>query len=451
MNLYTALITGFIFPLQEHLKHHATTRVRREMERSQYWPLERLHALRLSRLKTLLNHAREQVPYYRALFAKLEFEVDSLTSTADLQRLPFLDKAVIRANTEALKSNQAKDLARCNTGGSSGEPLIFFIGNERVSHDVAAKWRATRWWNVNIGDPEIVLWGSSIELSAQDRVRRFRDRVMRTKLLPAFEMSSDKVADFIVEIQSTRPKMLFGYPSALAHIARQAQEQNIRLDNLGIKVAFVTSERLYAHQRQLIQAVFGCPVANGYGGRDAGFIAHQCPAGGMHLTYEDIIVEIIDAEGRVLAPGERGEIVVTHLASKAFPFIRYRTGDIGVLDNQPCACGRTLPLLKSIEGRSTDFLVAKNGTVMHGLSLIYLVRDLPGVRQFKIVQESLDLTRIQLVTDAHFDLAQLAHIERGSKARLGEEVKVEVSLVNAIAAEKSGKYRYVVSRVAAGK
>ena len=450
MSLYTALISGVIFPLQERLKHHDTTRVHREMEESQYWPVERLDALRINRLKSLLSQAGKHVPYYRTLFTKLKFDPATLSSTADLQRLPFLDKAVIRANTEALKSDQAKDLARFNTGGSSGEPLIFFIGNERVSHDVAAKWRATRWWDVNIGDPEIVLWGSPIELTSQDKVRQFRDALMRTKLLPAFEMSPEKVAGFIAEIQGMRPKMLFGYPSAFAHIAQHAKDHGIKLDNLGIKVAFVTSERLYDHQRQLIQSVFGCPVANGYGGRDAGFIAHQCPAGGMHLTYEDIIVEIIDPEGRVLAPGESGEIVVTHLATKDFPFIRYRTGDIGVLDDQSCSCGRTLPLLKSIEGRSTDFLVAKNGTVMHGLSLIYLVRDLPGVRQFKIVQESLDLTRIQLVTDANFDPAHLPNIESGSKARLGESVTVEVSLVDEIPPEKSGKYRYVVSRVETG-
>jgi phenylacetate-CoA ligase len=447
VSLYTALISGVVFPLQERLKHHTTTRVHRDMEQSQYWSVERLDALRFSRLKTLLTHASEHVPYYRDLFASLKFDPRAVTGTADLQRLPFLDKAVIRAHTEALKSDQAKDLARFNTGGSSGEPLIFFIGNERVSHDVAAKWRATRWWGVNIGDPEIVLWGSPIELTSQDRVRQFRDALMRTKLLPAFEMSPEKVAGFIAEIRAMRPKMLFGYPSAFAHIARHAQEHNIRLDNLGIKVAFVTSERLYDHQRELIQRVFGCPVANGYGGRDAGFIAHQCPAGSMHLTYEDIIVEIVDAEGRVLPAGESGEIVVTHLATRDFPFIRYRTGDVGVLDDQPCSCGRTLPLLKSIEGRSTDFLVAKNGTVMHGLSLIYIVRDLPGVRQFKIVQESLDLTRILLVTDANFDPAQLPNIERGGKARLGESVTVAVSLIDEIPPEKSGKYRYVVSRV----
>ncbi|OYY94875.1 MAG: capsule biosynthesis protein CapK [Hydrogenophilales bacterium 28-61-23] len=449
MSLYTSLISGLVFPLQERFKHHDTVRVRKEMEQSQYWPVERLELLRLERLKSFLIHAGKHVPYYRDLFARLGFDPRAVNGMADLQRLPFLDKAVIRAHTEGIKSEQAKDMSRFNTGGSSGEPLIFFIGNERVSHDVAAKWRATRWWGVDIGDPEIVLWGSPIELTSQDRVRQLRDAMMRTKLLPAFEMSPEKVAGFIAEIRAMRPKMLFGYPSAFAHIARYAEEHKVRLDDVGIKVAFVTSERLYDHQRELIQRVFGCPVANGYGGRDAGFIAHQCPAGGMHLTHEDIIVEIIDDEGRVLPAGESGEIVVTHLATGDFPFIRYRTGDIGVLDDKPCSCGRTLPLMKEVQGRSTDFLVARNGTVMHGLSLIYIVRDLPGVRQFKIVQESLDLTRILLVTDAEFDLANLPNIERGAKVRLGEEVAVEVELVDEIPPEKSGKYRYVVSRVAA--
>ena len=448
MTLRTRLVSDLIFPLQERLKQHTTLRVRREMEASQYWPLERLESMRVERLRGLLTHAAQHVPYYRALFDRLGFKPDSVTGINDLQRLPFLTKVEIRAHTEAMKSDTARGLARFNTGGSSGEPLVFFIGKERVSHDVAAKWRATRWWGVDIGDPEIVLWGSPIELTSQDRLRHWRDALMRTRLLPAFEMSAERVAGFIDEIRHTRPAMLFGYPSAFAHIARHAEAHRIRMDNLGIRVAFVTSERLYDHQRELIERIFNCSVANGYGGRDAGFIAHQCPSGGMHLTHEDVIVEIVDAQGRVLPHGESGEIVVTHLATRDFPFIRYRPGDIAALDDQPCACGRTLPLLKELQGRSTDFLVAHDGTVMHGLSLIYIVRDLAGVKQFKIVQESLERTDILLVTDERFDQANLVQIERGAKARLGQTVTVNVQLVNEIAPERSGKYRYVVSKVA---
>lgn len=451
-DLRTRLVSGLVFPLQERLKKHSTVADRRAMEDSQWWPRERLEALRVQRLRALLTHAAAHVPYYRDLFARIGFDPAAVSSLTDLQQLPFLDKPLIRAHTDALKADDARGLARFNTGGSSGVPLIFYIGLERVSRDVAAKWRATRWWGVDIGDPEIVLWGSPIELGAQDRVRLLRDRLMRTRLLPAFEMSDAKVDGFIDEIRALRPKMLFGYPSAFAHIARHAQRQGVRMDDLGIKVVFVTSERLYDHQRTLIEQSFGAPVANGYGGRDAGFIAHQCPSGSLHITAEDVIVEIVDREGRVLPPGESGEIVVTHLATRDFPFVRYRTGDVGVLaapDDAPCACGRTLPVLKEVQGRSTDFIVARDGTVMHGLALIYIVRDMPGVAGFRIEQESLDLTRVKVMTEPGFPSDGDARIRAGMKARLGESVEVVVEHVAQIAAEGSGKFRYVVSKVAA--
>ncbi|MEO6697630.1 MAG: AMP-binding protein [Gammaproteobacteria bacterium] len=450
-DLYTHFVSKLVFPLQEWLKGHDTVAVRRRMEGSQWWDAERLQALRLERLRGLLGYAEAHVPYYRVLFEKIGFDPGSLHAVSDLTRLPFLTKADIRANTDRLKADQAMDLARFNTGGSSGEPLVFYIGKQRVSHDVSAKWRATRWWGVDIGDPEIVVWGSPIELGAQDNFRAVRDKIFRTKLLPAFEMSGAKLDTFLAEICRMRPKMLFGYPSAIAHIARHAEIQGQRMDDLGIAVAFVTAERLYDEQRRQIEQTFGCPVANGYGGRDAGFIAHQCPAGGMHITAEDIIVEIIDAQGNPLPAGEPGEIVVTHLATREYPFIRYRTGDVGVLDDAGCPCGRGLPLLKEVQGRTTDFLLAQDGTMMHGLALIYVVRDLPGIQQFKIIQERLDKTRILLVTGAGFHEDSIKTIISGVRQRLGAGVQVDVERVAEIPKEASGKYRYVVSHVTIGQ
>lgn len=446
-SLYTHVASGLIFPLHERLKRHDSVALRRDMEQSQWWPRERLAALQVERLRALLVEVGSRVPYWRDLFAKTGFDPRSVQSLDDLQRLPLMGKPEIRANTEAMKHEQARDLARFNTGGSSGEPLIFFIGKERVSHDVAAKWRATRWWDVDIGDREIVVWGSPIELGAQDRIRQWRDTLLRTELLPAFQMNEAKLDGFVATIRRRRPKMLFGYPSALSHIARHAQSRGVRMDDLGIRTAFVTSERLYDEQRALIATVFGCRVANGYGGRDAGFIAHECPSGGMHMTAEDIIVEIVDAAGRPVPDGTAGEIVVTHLATRHFPFIRYRTGDVAVKDTAPCACGRGLPMLKEIQGRTTDFVVATDGTVMHGLALVYILRDLPGVESFKVEQMDLQHTNVKLVTGAAFAESSIALIEQGFRRRLGDSVRVTIERVAAIAPEKSGKFRYIVSHV----
>ncbi len=446
-DIYTKFIANAMFPLHEKLKGHNTVAVCKEMEHTQWYSVEKIKALQLSRLKVLLTHVESHVPYYQRTLKKLGITAADINDLSDLARFPFLDKKNIRGNIDDLKADNAQSLSRFNTGGSSGEPLIFFIGKERVSHDVAAKWRATRWWDVDIGDKEIVVWGSPIELGKQDRIKIFRDKILRTNLVPAFDMSEKRLEEYISVIQHIKPRMLFGYPSSLSLIASYAEKRHIQMADLGIKVAFVTSERLYDDQRIKIESVFGCPVANGYGGRDAGFIAHQCPSGGMHITAEDIIVEIVDSDGKVLPPGQSGEIVTTHLATNDFPFIRYRTGDVGVISEKPCICGRGLPLLEEIQGRTTDFVIASDGTVMHGLALIYIVRDIKGVNSFKITQESLYETHVQIAVDSDFDKNNYQQIINGLKKRLGQNVEVLIEEVDAVAREKSGKFRYIVSKV----
>lgn len=446
--IYTALVSGVLFPLHEKLKKHSSVAVRRHMEQTQYWPPVRLQELQLERLRALLLRAQRHVPYYREAFARIGFDAArDFKGVPDLVRLPLLDKAAIRENIEKLKADDAQNLVRYNTGGSTGAPLTFFVGRHRVSHDVAAKWRATRWWDVDIGDREIVIWGSPIELSAQDRVRMVRDTLMRTELMSAFATTEAGLDGHVERIRQRKPKMLFGYPTVLARIASHAEDKGIRLDKLGIRVAFVTSECLYPSQREQIERVFGCPVANGYGGRDSGFIAHQCPAGKLHITSEDIVIEVLDPEGRQLPAGESGEIVVTHLQSGDFPFIRYRTGDVGALDTEPCSCGRTLPVLKEIHGRTTDFLINQDGTLIHSAALAYIMRDLPAVRAFKVIQETLDWTRVQIVYDGQFDDKARQTVEAGFHARMGKQVKIEVELVPEILPEKSGKYRYCVTKL----
>ncbi len=447
-SFYTQLVSRLLFPLHEWLKKHHTVREFKRLEQSQWLSAEAISAIQATRLQAFINNIYQHVPYYRALFDRLALTPADIQTPADLAKLPFLTKDVIRDHFASFTADNAGPLKRFNTGGSSGQPLVFMLGNERVSHDVAEKWRATRWWNVDIGDKEIVAWGSPIELTKQDKIKIWRDKLFRSTLIPAFDLTEAKLLAFIAQIRDTKPTMLFGYPSVFHLIAQSAEKNQLNLRQLGIKVVFVTSERLYPYQRELIEQVFNAPVANGYGGRDAGFIAHQCPAGGMHISAEDIVVEIVDREGQPVAKGVQGEIVVTHLATSEFPFVRYRTGDIAALSTQSCSCGRGLPLLEQLEGRSTDFVVASNGTMMHGLALIYILRDIPAIDGFKITQHSLLHTQVQIVT-ANNKLPDEteAVIQQQFKQRLGQDVHIDIEYVAEIAPEKSGKYRYVISKV----
>ncbi len=445
---YTGWVARRLFPLQEWFKRHHSQRLLHELERSQWWPTRDLEALQLRRLQYLLRHASAHSPYYRRVFAQRGFDALKVHDRRDLRRLPILRKADINDHREELCTRHSASLQRLTTGGSSGEPLIFYVGKDRVGHDVAAKWRATRWWGVDIGDREAVMWGSPIELKAQDYWRAWRDRLLRTHLLPAFDLSPARLDSYLASLRRQRPAMLFGYPSVMCLLARHARLRRVRLDDLGIKVVFATAERLYDEQRALLAGAFGAPVANGYGGRDAGFLAHECPEGGLHISAEDVIVEIVDQHGQPVPDGDSGAIVVTHLATTDFPFIRYATGDIGALDTRTCPCGRGLPLLKSIEGRTTDFVVARDGTVMHGLALIYILRDLAQIRAFKIIQESVERTRILVVATPPLAPALRQDIAAKFHARLGAGVEIVIDAVAAIPAEASGKHRYVVSHVA---
>jgi len=445
--MYTRLCSSLLFPLHERLKGHHSVALRKELERSQWLPADHLVDLQVSRLKAFLTQIGTRVPYYRDLFARLEFRPECVQSIADIATLPLLDKATIRAGRDQMLSTAAGKVLQYNTGGSSGEPLVFFMGMARVSHDVAAKWRATRWWGVDIGDAEVVLWGSPVELDKQDRVKALRDRVFRSHLLPAFEMSERQMDEYLGALQRLRPRMLFGYASALALLASHAERRGRDMTGIGAAVAFVTGETLYAHQRAVIERVFGVPAANGYGSRDAGFIAHQCPSGSLHISAEHIVVELLDESGSPVPLGKQGEIVVTHLATGDFPFVRYRTGDMAVAEAGPCACGRGLPVLREVLGRSTDFIRTPSGNVMHALALIYEIRDKPGVKAFKFVQDRDYSVALLVTAGCEFTADVERQVQAGLARRLGDQLPVSVHRVDHIQPEKSGKYRYVVSRV----
>jgi len=293
----------------------------------------------------------------------------------------------------------------------------------------------------------LYVWGSPIERARRDRIKKFRDSLFNHQLLNAFDMSKSKMDAYVQEILRYKPACLFGYPSSLALLANHAMERGRDLTNANLRAVFVTGEICYAHQRKAISDAFGVPVADGYGSREAGFIAHQCPKGQMHITAENVVVEIVGGKGETLPIGDEGEIVVTHLDAYAMPFIRYRTGDVGSLKTQRCSCGRGLPVMNVVRGRTTDFLHRPDGTIMHALSIIYPLRELSGIRQFHVTQRKDYSVQIDVVVDDR--VARITHesVARRVRPVLGDQIPFSISWVDEIANSISGKHRYVESHV----
>ncbi len=448
--MHSGLVKNVIFPFHERLVGRRTFEFLRRLEKEQWASPEELKRMRLEKLQALLMHAQKSIPFYGRRFADAGFDPKGLGDFKDLEKLPLLNKAEIRKNLKDMLWNQCPGgLFRYNTGGSSGEPLVFYFDRRRQAYDAAARAMSHRWWGIDIGDRELYLWGSPLEITKQDRLKELRDRLTNQLLLSAFEISADRIPQFVHAFRRFRPDCVFGYPSTIDLFCRMAATQGYRLDDVGVRVVFCTAEVLYDHQRESIASHFGgVPVVDSYGSREGGFINHQCPKGSYHVMDSNYVLEFL-RDGKPVAPGEDGEIVITHLDAWGMPFIRYRTGDVASSQEGLCACGRGFSLMSKVRGRSTDFVVTPDGRWQHGLSVIYVVRDIEGVDQFKIIQEDVDDVRVLL--KVHQELYPAdgdLRIVRGFKKRMGETVKVRVEHVSDIPPEASGKYRYVVSRVA---
>jgi phenylacetate-CoA ligase len=441
------LVWNIVFPLHELTKGHGTFRMLREMEAADCLSARELDELQRRKLRQFLEYGCAHVPYVKARLADAGLTPADIHGPEDLRRLPLMKKADVREHRPELRSDEAGPLREFATGGSTGEPLIFDLAKRRIASQVANRQRISRWWGVSVGDREYALWGSPVELTRQDGLRGLRDRLLGTRLFSAFEMDESMMSRYLDELERGRWRQVFAYPSALYLLCLHARKQGRNLRGLGIKVAFVTSEVLFPHQRELISDTLNCPVANGYGGRDSGFIAHECPQGGMHIMADAMIVEIVDDQGCALPAGTVGQIVVTDLYSHEVPFLRYVTGDLGSIAPGRCGCGRALPMLQSIEGRSNDSIVTPDGRTMNALAMVYPLRELSGIEQFRICQQAPVRFRVQIVRNREFTPDAEERLRQRWTQLFRCALEITFEYVTSLPRDKSGKLRHVVSEV----
>ncbi|MFQ5413045.1 MAG: phenylacetate--CoA ligase family protein [Phycisphaerae bacterium] len=434
-----------ICPLHERLLRRTTFAQLRSLEATQWYAPREIRMLQRRKLGALLVHAGSHSGFYRRRFAEAGVDAGDRCPFEMLARLPLLDKCTIRRHVAAMLWHDAPGgLHACSTGGSTGAPLRFFTDRARQACDQAARARTHRWFGVDVGDRELYLWGSPIELGRSDRLKRARDRLFNHRLLSAFAMSPEHMDGYLDALERFRPSCLFGYPSSVAMLVAHARQRGRRLRLRGLRAVFVTGEVCYAHDRDAIASYFGVPVADGYGSREAGFIAHECAEGNMHIMAEHVVVEIM-RRGRPVPPGEPGEIVVTHLGAHGMPLIRYRTGDMGRLKPGRCPCGRGLPMMDVVEGRTTDYLYFPDGTARHALSVIYALRDVAGVGRFRVTQGADYGVTVEVVPDRHAGRVVRQAVSRRVRDVLGSDVALRVWLVDELRVSGSGKYRHVVS------
>lgn len=441
---YEWLFRQALYPAYETmLRRRKTLAYLREYERSQWLSADEIVAIQWRKLKALIEHCWIEVPYYRRRWSDAGAEPGDIRTLDDYARLPALTKQDIRDHLDDLKARSLRDsLLYKATGGSTGEPMRFGYTRESNERRQAVMWRGYAWAGSRMGRRTLYLWGVGVNSPTplQQAKENFYHSLFARRFLNSFSMSESNLADYADAIRRYRPEIIVAYVNPLVDLARWILDRRWTMPR---PAAIITgAEALRDAQRALIERAFGCPAFNTYGCREIMLIASECEQrDGMHVNADHLVVELLGAN----ASGTPGEIAVTDLHNYGMPFLRYLNGDMAVPRVGGCACGRGLPMLDRVEGRTLDMLRTPAGRIVPGEQIVALFLDLPGVKRYQVTQRTLDSLDLSLVRDVDFDDAVLAKIRQRFDRILDPGMTLRIDFADDIPRLASGKTRVTVS------
>jgi phenylacetate-CoA ligase len=428
------------------VKGRKTFRYWKELEATQWLGATRLEEIQFEALKRLVAHAFEHSAYYRDEWKRGGLQPNLLQTPADFRHWPIIDGQTILENRLRMRAAlPGMRLIAHSTGGSSGVPLHFDLDTDSYARRTAAWHRGYSWEGAAPGTKQLYLWG--VALGQRPQWRNWKDRLYnrlhRRLVLNSFEMSDERVPDFLRRLNAYRPEVVVAYTSPLYEFARELDARGLK--PYQPKTIICGSEKLHSFQRSVIEKVFQAPVFETYGSREFRLIGAECDRReGFHLTMENLLVEVLDDAGRPTPRGEEGNVVVTDLHNYGMPFIRYFNGDRAVAGWEKCTCGRGLPLLKKVVGRRIDILETPDGRIIPGIFFPHLLKDYPAVKRFQVVQQALDSVQLRVVLKDGFEERSRGAIESEVKKVLGSAVRFEFLPVDDIPLSATGKLRVVV-------
>ncbi|MDD5458677.1 MAG: hypothetical protein PHF37_04730 [Phycisphaerae bacterium] len=415
-----------------------------QIAKREKWSPEQFFQYQSEQLQSLIAHAAAKVPYYRKLFSENRIDPESIKTHDDLQRLPVLEKEIIRADPKCLldETLDIKKLMVGHTSGTTGTPLelyrdvkmnsIVWAYNEARFHAMADMRRRT--------NKSVSSFGHLV--ASPDRSKPpfwVYNRRWKQLYISSYHLSPEFLVSYIDKLRKFKADYLEAMPSTLYALARYILDNNI--EPVPFKACFATAETLFDYQRDAIKKAFGCKTHDQYGCGEQVVFAAQCQHGSMHLSPEVGIVEVLDDNNNPVPIGQTGQLVCTSLINKVQPFIRYRVGDTGALQSEGCSCGSMLPVLKEIQGRIDDVLITRDGRRIGRLDPVF--KGTRGIVEAQIVQDDYDKFRVRVVPSQAYTENDGKEIQLSLLARVGR-AEVAIELVKRIERTSGGKFRAVV-------
>ena len=432
------------FKISLQLNKFPINRAQQVLDEIEQISAEKYQDYLIKKKEEIINYHLEHNNFYKGFFKEksfLDWESVPVMQKSDLQR-PLQE----RLSTSFNKNNCYVG----KTSGSSGHPFIF--AKDRFCH--ALTWAGFinryQWVGIDLNQSlQARFYGIPLDFYG-NFVERFKDRVSLRRRFNVFDLSEAKMLAFLDRFKRSRFDYINGYTSAIVLFAKYLKKRNIILKDISphLKVCIVTSEKLFENDKKLIETTFGVPVINEYGASEVGLIAFENKKGEWIVNSQDLYVEILDENDRVLPFGEEGRIVITSLYNKAHPMIRYDLGDTGALSKSTTL---KRPVLEKLTGRTNDVAKLANGKVVPGLTFYYVtksvIEDAGSIKEFVIIQTDLETFKIEYVSDHEFSPVQTQKILDAIETFVGKNLKVYFERKQVLKRNKSGKLKQFTSLI----
>jgi phenylacetate-CoA ligase len=416
-----------------------------DLERTQYLSTAQLRDRQLEKLGRISEAASRHTAFYARRFAEAGLP-PRLRSFEDLRKLPILTKQDFRSHwAELMSDHPPANMLEFRTGGSTGVPLILKISEETSHQRNAAARRSDCWTGWRVGEPIGAVWGNP-KLPETIKEKLKHELLNPVIYLDTMALTPESVREFARQWRRERPTFLFGHAHSIYLLAEMVRELSI--EDIRPRAILATSMMLLANERHVIEDVFGRRVFDRYGCEEVGLIGCECERHrGMHINLDHLIVEFLREDGGEAEPGEMGFVVVTDLINDTMPMLRYRVEDLASPLPGACECGRGLPLMDRVAGRTADFLVRADGRLVAGVSLIEnTLTRFTAIQQMQIVQHDIQRITINVVPEPRFDVETRAQLQHYFEQTF-PDASIEIADVKTIPRESNGKYRFAICHV----
>ena len=416
--------------------------------KTEWFAYSDLIELQNEKLRTLIKHVYETVPYYQKIMKERKLTHVDFKTVNDLYKLPVLTREDVRLNLDNLISSkfERSKLRHGHTSGTTGSPLQFYWDKHCCLVNNVADWRQKNWAGLNYGDKYAVILGRTIVPISQEKPPFWRMNYLHNQLwLSAFHMTEENLRFYLEKLEEYEPLVLEGYPSTLFILAKYLTSHN---KTFSLKAALTSSETLHEAQRGIIEKAFCCPVFDYYGLAERTIFTTECEKHcGHHINMEYGIVELMNNSGEPVGKDKMGKMVGTSLHNYGMPFIRYATNDVSSILPVSCSCGRELPLMSDVTTKAEDIIVTRDRGYISPSVLTHPFKPLNGVKASQIIQEDINHIIIKIVRTPEYTKENTRLLLDAMKKRLGNNMDIDIQFVESIPRTSAGKFRWIISKV----